>query len=192
MILGVEVAMLHNGQILLTQREDWEVWCLPGGAVEENESLAAAAIRETREETGLEVRLTRLVGTYSRPYWTPNGYHIVVFAAEWIGGTLQAQPEEVIDLRFFGPKQLPEALLWGQHERIKDVLSGASGLVCVNDARQPDGWPTTRQERYDVRDQSGLSRQAFYLQYKAQLPSEESRVEVGLRTYEKVDTSGKP
>ena len=49
---GVEIAIIQDQQILLTQRADLPVWCLPGGAVGAHESLAQAAIRETVEETG--------------------------------------------------------------------------------------------------------------------------------------------
>lgn len=84
--LGVNISIIQNGKILLTKREDFEVWCLPGGAVDEGESLAQAAIREAREETGLEVELTRLVGVYSRPSWNGPGMHIVSFVARPVGG----------------------------------------------------------------------------------------------------------
>jgi 8-oxo-dGTP pyrophosphatase MutT (NUDIX family) len=52
--LGVNVAVIQDGKILLTQREDFETWILPSGGVEEGESLAQAAIRETKEEAGLD------------------------------------------------------------------------------------------------------------------------------------------
>jgi len=64
-ILAASIAIIDNGRILLIQREDFRVWGLPGGDVNPGESLAQAAARETREETGLEVALTRLVGMYS-------------------------------------------------------------------------------------------------------------------------------
>ncbi len=65
--LGASVAIIQAGQILLIQREDFEVWGLPGGQVEAGESIAQAAMREARAETGLDVELTRLVGIYSLP-----------------------------------------------------------------------------------------------------------------------------
>ena len=61
-VLAVIVAIIEDGKILLTKREDVEVWCLPGGGVEDGESVAEAGIREAKEETGLDVELTSLVG----------------------------------------------------------------------------------------------------------------------------------
>jgi ADP-ribose pyrophosphatase YjhB (NUDIX family) len=60
--LVVNVAVLQNNRILLTQREDPETWILSSGGVEDGESIAQAALRETREDTedtGLEVDLDR-------------------------------------------------------------------------------------------------------------------------------------
>src|SRR5450759_3220535 len=63
--IGAIVAVIKDGQILLTKREDFEVWCLPGGSVEDGEPLATTAVREVFEETGLHVCLDKLVGIYS-------------------------------------------------------------------------------------------------------------------------------
>ena len=60
--IATTVAVIQDKKILLTKRDDFEVWCLPGGGVEPGESLAQGAIREVHEETGLEVRLEELVG----------------------------------------------------------------------------------------------------------------------------------
>ena len=78
--LAVNVAVIHEGKILLTQREDFETWILPSGGVEDGESIAQAAIRETKEETGLDVELTRLVGIYSR-LSNMAQFHAVLFSA---------------------------------------------------------------------------------------------------------------
>src|SRR5919202_1058485 len=95
--LAVNIAIMHAGRILLTQREDFEVWCLPGGAVDDGESVADAAVREALEETGLHVELTRLVGIYSRRKgWRST--HLVLFAAHPAGGILHPDPHEVVEV----------------------------------------------------------------------------------------------
>jgi ADP-ribose pyrophosphatase YjhB (NUDIX family) len=177
--LAVNVAVLDaERHILLTQREDFEVWCLPGGTVDDGESLAEAATRETVEETGLEVRLTRLVGLYSRPRF--GGYHtLALFAAVPVGGTLRADPREVIDIGWFSPDALPDDLLWGHRERIADVVRGVGGSIVRSTKREPpDDWPTDRAEHYVLRDRSGLSRPEFYRQLFEPLGEETSPVEV--------------
>ena len=178
--LGVNVAVIDDGRVLLTQREDFEVWCLPGGAVEDGESLAQAAIRELQEETGIEAQLTRLVGIYSRPWWMGRGYHVVLFAARPVRGALLPQPGEVIDVRYFDPEQLPDMLLWGQRQRIVDALGGIGGsVVRAQEVALPFGETMTRQAIYEMRDRSGLSRAQFYRQSVEQLGPEDQQIEVG-------------
>ena len=86
--LGVNIAILDEDRILQTLRSYFEVWCLPSGSVEADESLSQAAIRETCEEVGYAMRLTRMVGLYSRNGWITHRLHIAVFAAEIAGGAM--------------------------------------------------------------------------------------------------------
>lgn len=161
--LGINISIIQNGKILLTKREDFEVWCLPGGAVDEGESVAQAAIREAFEETGLEVKLTRLIGVYSRPGWPGSGAHIISFAAEAIGGKLNPDPSEVIDIGYFAPDALPEDLLSLHIQRIKDAFNEEGGGVAWSQAAKfPFPPEITRAEIYRQRDESGLSRRDFY------------------------------
>jgi ADP-ribose pyrophosphatase YjhB (NUDIX family) len=55
------------GAILLIERTDNGLWTIPGGGMEVGETIAQTAIREVKEETGLEVEIQRLVGIYSDP-----------------------------------------------------------------------------------------------------------------------------
>jgi 8-oxo-dGTP diphosphatase len=153
---GVHVAIVQDGQVVLILRSDIPLWCLPGGAIEDGESLAQAAIREAREETGLDVELTRLVGTYSRPNWWNGGAHSILFAARPIGGRLQTVTDETLGARYFNPDNLPDNLLWSHHQPILDALSNGDAVARSQDLVWPfDGM--TRQEVYELRAQGGVS-----------------------------------
>ena len=118
----VNVAVINERQILLTKREDFEVWCLPSGGIEEGESVAQAAIRETKEETGIDVKLESLVGIYSRIGQFPN-IHAVLFTAKPIGGNIQTQPSETIEVKYFEFDEIPEELSLGHRRRIEDAIN---------------------------------------------------------------------
>ncbi len=79
-ILAVDVVVeLPSGEIVLIKRkyEPFKgYWALPGGMLEIGETVEQAAIREVREETGLDVSITRLVGVYSEPNRDPRN-HVV-------------------------------------------------------------------------------------------------------------------
>ncbi|RKN24132.1 NUDIX domain-containing protein [Micromonospora musae] len=57
----------EQGRVLLIQRTDNGLWALPGGAQDFGEYIAETAVRETREETGVEVEVTGIVGIYTNP-----------------------------------------------------------------------------------------------------------------------------
>lgn len=182
--IGVTVAILEGETILLTLREDFEVWCMPGGEVDDGEALADAARREVHEETGLEVELTRLVGIYSRVGWRAN--HIFLFAARVTGGALMPDPREVLEARFFPFDALPNPMLIGQAQRIDDVISGVVGVVKTEHTISINALAPTRAEIYALRDQSGLSRQDFYLKNVPLLTPQQITTEVaGIRSNER-------
>jgi len=163
--VGVETAVVDCGRILLTKREDFEIWCLPGGAIEPGESAAQTAVREVLEETGVEVEVTGLVGIYSRPRWNQGGDHDILFAATPVGGALKPQASEVIDLGYFGADALPNPLLEWHRQRIFDALNGAIGLARLQDTVWPFDRDLSRRELYALRDQSGQPRQQVFLQF---------------------------
>jgi ADP-ribose pyrophosphatase YjhB (NUDIX family) len=95
-----------DGGILLIQRgiePSYGKWVFPGGFVDRGESLEAAAIRETKEESGLDVRLTRLLGAYSAP---GNPVILIAYVGEVTGGSIQVD-EEGLDARVFAPAEIP-------------------------------------------------------------------------------------
>ena len=78
-------------------------WVFPGGYVDRGEEVMTAAIREAREECGLEVRIDRLVNIYSYRERAPV---IVVYAASITGGCLGCD-DEGLEARFFEPGEIP-------------------------------------------------------------------------------------
>jgi len=160
---AVTIAIIEKDSILLIQREDFRVWGLPGGDVDPGESLVQAAIREAREETGLTVELTRLVGMYSL---VGNDHTLItaVFAARPASGQLSPDPHEISDIGWFRADALPEALMWWHRRRIEHAFAGVTGAVW----RQEGGWPFppgfTRGDLYAARDASGLPRAEAFRQ----------------------------
>jgi ADP-ribose pyrophosphatase YjhB (NUDIX family) len=82
-------------------------WSFPCGFMEIDETAEAAALRETREETGLEVALQGHLGTYSYPDTFYGGaVVIIVYLARVTGGELKAD-DDCCDARWAGPGELP-------------------------------------------------------------------------------------
>ena len=83
-------------------------WNLPSGRVDRGEAVTAAAVREAREETGLDIQLVALAGIYI--YQGGTGEDIVRFnfRAERTGGELEADGDEIIDLRWMTPSEILE------------------------------------------------------------------------------------
>lgn len=173
--LTVCVVVLDGDNVLLTKRTDFHVWCLPSGGVEDGESVVEAAARETKEETGLDVRIDRLVGIYCRPADTPS-LHAVVFTATPTDGALCPQPGETLEVRYFACHDLPAALSFGHRRRIADAVQGLGGVVVVQQPEHPQPRHSSREALYALRDQSGLLPEQFYMVYFAPDQVMEERV----------------
>jgi 8-oxo-dGTP pyrophosphatase MutT (NUDIX family) len=123
----------HWEKILLTRRTDNGRWCLPGGAMEPGECIAETCAREVLEETGLRVRVGRLIGVYTTPHWVleyadGKRFQMVSFSfeAEVIGGELSLS-DETTGFGYFTLDEIEQMDLMEHHrERLADALTGRS------------------------------------------------------------------
>jgi 8-oxo-dGTP diphosphatase len=114
-----------GGRLVLVRRAiepGYGKWVFPGGYVDRGEPLTTAAIREAREECGLDVRLDGLVNIYSYAGRAPV---IIVYAATAVGGTLAAD-EECLEAAEFEPPSIPwdDLAFRSTEEGLRDYLSG--------------------------------------------------------------------
>ena len=104
--LGVMCAVFDaDGAVLLSKRGDFDVWNLPTGRLDPNESIIDAAVREVREETGVEIQIDRAIGLYYIEGWQRMN---ILFTATLIGGELVQETHETSANQFFVPTNLPE------------------------------------------------------------------------------------
>lgn len=116
-------------KVLLTRRADNGLWCAPGGGMDSGESSAEACEREVFEETGLTVRVKRLVGIYSNPDQLviyPDGTKVQIvalsFEAEVVSGEL-VLTNETTNVGYFTFDEIETMEFFGSHkQRIYDAL----------------------------------------------------------------------
>ena len=94
-------------EVLLTKRADIPVWVLPGGGIEQGETIEQAAIRETEEETGLKVRIKRKVGEFFPKNKLTKHTHL--YECEILSGT-PSLSDETTDIAYFETHQLPSLM----------------------------------------------------------------------------------
>jgi 8-oxo-dGTP diphosphatase len=124
-----------RGRILLVRRAiepGYGKWVFPGGFVDRGEEVPVAAVREAREEAGLDVKLERLINVYSYPGRAPV---IIVYEASILGGTL-AVDDEGLEARFFEPHEIPwdELAFPSTNDGLREYLAlrAASGSLSAS------------------------------------------------------------
>jgi 8-oxo-dGTP diphosphatase len=114
-----------DSKIVLVRRAiepGYGLWVFPGGYVDRGEQVTSAAIREAREEAGLDVRLDGLVNIYS---YAGRPFVIIVYAATAVGGDLCVD-DESLEARLFTPESIPwtELAFRSTTDGLRDYLSG--------------------------------------------------------------------
>ena len=135
----------ETGQVVLVRRAiepGYGKWVFPGGYVDRGEEVLVAAVREAREETGLEIRIDHLINVYSYSGRAPV---IIVYAATMTGGCLGCD-DEGLEARFFAPDAIP----WGElafrstHEALRELFEGPADSVGRTPPDERCGGPAGR------------------------------------------------
>ena len=107
------MCVVRDGKALLARRANpagFGLWSFPGGHVHEDEPLRAAALRELKEETGIEAEIVKLLDTIEITHRDSDGdiearFVLSVFAGIWLAGEAKAA-SDVSDVRWVGPDDL--------------------------------------------------------------------------------------
>lgn len=128
--VGTIIAM-EDRRIVLVRRAiepGYGLWVFPGGYVDRGEVVSAAALREAREEAGIDIRLDGLVSIYSYSGRPPV---IIVYAATATGGDLD-HDEESLEIGTFSEAEIPwnDLAFRSTHEALRDYYAGVLHEHC--------------------------------------------------------------
>ncbi len=107
--VAADALVIEGGKVLLMKREFEPFrgkWAIPGGFLEEGESVEECCVREAKEETGLDVEVEGLLGVFSNPARDPRGTIGIVFLCRKIGGEVGGSEEG--EAKWFSLENLPE------------------------------------------------------------------------------------
>jgi 8-oxo-dGTP diphosphatase len=129
-LLTVDTLILYEGKIVLIKRRNppyRDHFALPGGFVEVGETVEAAAAREAKEETGLDIKLVKLLGVYSDPSRDPRGHTVSVCFLATGSGNLKAG-SDAKDIKLSCIKEIPE-LAFDHNKIIEEAKSDINGIL---------------------------------------------------------------
>jgi ADP-ribose pyrophosphatase YjhB (NUDIX family) len=140
LVPSVNVVVVNDiGELLMIRRSDNDNWAVPGGAIDLGESVSQAAIRETREESGIDCEITGIVGIYSDPkhvlLYTSNGEvrqeFSIVLTARPVGGE-PTPSDESTEVRWVTPSDAQTLKMdRSMRLRINDYLSGKTSPTII-------------------------------------------------------------
>ncbi len=105
-------------------------WDLPGGFLEPGEHPGRAAIREAREELGVEVRITELIGMYTDTYQDASEFILSVYYSVQIVSGTPSPADDALEIGWFGLHELPENIAFqSAREALADWASGARRIL---------------------------------------------------------------
>jgi ADP-ribose pyrophosphatase YjhB (NUDIX family) len=129
LVPSVNVVVVNDaGEILMIRRTDNDNWAVPGGAIDLGESVAQAAVRETREESGIECEISGIVGIYSDPkhvlLYTSNGEVRQEFSIVLTARPMSGQPT---------PSSESSEVRWVPESEVQGYTMDRSMRMRIND-----------------------------------------------------------
>ncbi|TFE19380.1 NUDIX hydrolase [Cohnella luojiensis] len=114
-----------KSKVLMVKNIDRSSWSLPGGAVERNETLEQAAIREAKEETGLDIKVYGIVAVNECKFEKINEHVIfITFRAEIIGGNKEiVRPKEISEIAWIDLEKADELMPYYK-DGIRKLIEG--------------------------------------------------------------------
>jgi len=123
----VDIIITTDDKIVLIRRKNEPLgWAIPGGFIDFGESAESAAVREAKEETGLDVELTGLLGVYSDPKRDPRTHTISTVFLARAQGTPKAD-DDALDIGLFNKDNLPEEIVF-DHKKILEDFFKSTGI----------------------------------------------------------------
>jgi ADP-ribose pyrophosphatase YjhB (NUDIX family) len=130
--VDIIIQMPGEAVVLVRRRNEPPGWAIPGGFVDEGESLETAARREAREETSLEVELLYQMHTYSEPGRDPRFHTIsTVYVARHVGGIL-CGADDAAEAAVFTRHNLPALMAFDHRAILEDYWAGRWFEFCPN------------------------------------------------------------
>lgn len=118
----VDIIIEYKGNIILIKRKNPPLgWALPGGFVDYGESLEKSAIREAKEETGLDVNLIRQFHTYSDPLRDARFHTITTVYIATAEGVIAAG-DDAAEVGLFNKDNLPDNIAFDHKKIIEDYF----------------------------------------------------------------------
>ncbi len=115
----------EQNRVLLCLRNDYDLWNLPGGTLEQGESPWQGVIREVKEETWLDAEIIRLAGVYNK---VDKNEIVFSFECKIISGIITLN-EEARDIQYFSLHDIPRNTSPNQVERIKDLFEQGNEVI---------------------------------------------------------------
>ena len=122
-----DCVIIKDGKILLIKRghEPFKgMWAIPGGRLEDDETVEECCLREAKEEIGVDVKIARLVGVYSNPKLEPEKFVVIAFLCDIKDDTKVKAGSDAVEFKWVDLEDVKNMKLAADHKKIiEDALS---------------------------------------------------------------------